>query len=61
MIGVELDRDGTHIPKRALEKGLLINCTHSSVLRLLPALNVTRAELEEGLSILTDILEEEAS
>ena len=60
MIGVELDRDGAHIPKRALEKGLLINCTHSSVLRLLPALNVTRAELEEGLSILTDILEEEA-
>ena len=60
MIGIELDREGAEIAGRALAKGLVINCTHVSVLRLLPALNVTRAELDEGLSILVNVLEEEA-
>ncbi|MFH0965891.1 MAG: aspartate aminotransferase family protein [Planctomycetota bacterium] len=59
MIGVELDRKGGPIVERALARGLIINCTHDTVLRLLPALNVTREELDEGLSILKDVLEEE--
>jgi len=59
MIGVDLDRSGADIVSRALEKGLNINCTHKTVLRMLPALNVTRAELEEGISILVEALEGE--
>jgi len=59
MIGIDLDRSGADIVGRALEKGLNINCTHDTVLRMLPALNVTRAELEEGISILVAALEEE--
>ena len=32
-----------------LERRLLINCTHGTVIRLLPAMNLTPAEAEEGL------------
>ena len=56
MIGVELTTDGTPIVMKALEKGLLINCTHGSVLRLLPALTLSDAELNQGCDILEDIL-----
>jgi acetylornithine/succinyldiaminopimelate/putrescine aminotransferase len=56
MIGVELSIDGGPIVQRALERGLLINCTHGSVLRLLPALTLSDAELKEGCDILEDIL-----
>jgi acetylornithine/N-succinyldiaminopimelate aminotransferase len=56
MIGVELSIDGSPIVQRALEKGLLINCTHGSVLRLLPALTLSDAELKQGCDILEDIL-----
>ena len=37
MIGMELTVDGTPVVKACLERRLLINCTHSTVLRLLPA------------------------
>jgi acetylornithine/N-succinyldiaminopimelate aminotransferase len=56
MIGVELTIDGSPLVQRALEKGLLINCTHGSVLRLLPALTLSDAELNQGCDILEDIL-----
>ena len=39
-----------------LKRRLLVNCTHGTVLRLLPALNLTDAELEEGCDILTEVL-----
>lgn len=56
MIGVELTIDGAPVVKACLERGLLINCTHQTVLRLLPAMNLTDAELEEGVGILEDVL-----
>ncbi len=56
MIGVELSIDGSSIVQRALEKGLLINCTHGSVLRLLPVLTLSDSELKQGCDILEDIL-----
>ena len=36
MIGVELAVEGAPVVQACLEKGLLINCTHQTVLRLLP-------------------------
>ena len=39
-----------------LRRRLLINCTHGTVLRLLPALNLTDDQLEEGCDILSDVL-----
>ena len=56
MIGVELGVDGTAVVKACMERGLLINCTHGTVLRLLPAMNLSDAELEEGCGILEDVL-----
>lgn len=52
MVGIELDFPGAQVKQACMEKGLLINCTHETVLRLLPALNVTEAELAEGFAIL---------
>jgi 4-aminobutyrate aminotransferase-like enzyme len=41
-----------------LDKGLHINCTHNTVLRVMPPLNITRDEVDEGLAILADALRE---
>src|SRR5262249_38918677 len=56
MIGVELTVDGTPFVDACLQRRLLVNCTHGTVLRLLPALNLTDAELAEGCDILDDVL-----
>jgi predicted acetylornithine/succinylornithine family transaminase len=56
MIGLQLTVDGAAIVKACLERRLLINCTHGTVIRLLPALTLTDAELDEGCSILEDVL-----
>jgi predicted acetylornithine/succinylornithine family transaminase len=57
MIGVELKIDGTPVVQECLRKGLLINCTQQTVLRLLPALNITDEEIDEGCNILADVLQ----
>jgi predicted acetylornithine/succinylornithine family transaminase len=56
MIGIELAVDGAPVVKGCMERRLLINCTHTTVLRLLPALNLTDAELEEGCNILEEVI-----
>ena len=56
MIGVELAVDGAAVVQACLQKGLLINCTHGTVLRLLPALTLTDEQLDEGCDILEEVL-----
>lgn len=56
MIGVELSIEGAAIVDRCLQRQLLINCTHGTVLRLLPAMTLSDEELDEGCSILEDVL-----
>jgi acetylornithine/N-succinyldiaminopimelate aminotransferase len=56
MIGVELSVDGTPIVQECLKRRLLVNCTHGTVLRLLPAMNLTDAQLNEGCAILEEVL-----
>ena len=56
MIGIDLTGDGAPVVKACLERRLLINCTHTTVLRLLPALTLTDAECEEGCAILEEVL-----
>jgi predicted acetylornithine/succinylornithine family transaminase len=58
MIGIELTVDGAAVVKACMERGLLINCTHTTVIRLLPALTLSDAELAEGCSILEEVLME---
>jgi len=56
MIGAELAVDGAPIVKACLERRLLINCTHGTVIRLLPALTLTDEQAEEGCDILSEVL-----
>ena len=52
MLGAELDRPGAPIVERCLRDGLLINCTADRVLRFLPPLVITAAQVDEGFAIL---------
>jgi predicted acetylornithine/succinylornithine family transaminase len=56
MIGIELAVEGGPLVNACLQRRLLINCTHGTVLRLLPALTLTDQELEEGCTILEEVL-----
>lgn len=58
MVGAELTQDGSAIAERCLEKGLLINCTAGTVLRFLPAMTVSRKEIDRGIEILDSALKE---
>lgn len=55
MTGLELNIDSFPIFMKALEKGLIVNSTHQTVLRIMPALNVKKEELDKGLEILEDV------
>ncbi len=56
MLGVELTKDGKLVVEKCLEKKLLINCTHETVLRLMPPLTVTKRNIDTALSILEEAL-----
>jgi predicted acetylornithine/succinylornithine family transaminase len=56
MIGVELSVPGTAIVDACLKRHLLINCTHTTVLRLLPALTISDELIDEGCDILQEVL-----
>lgn len=56
MVGIELNNEGKSIFEKCLQKGLLINCTQERVLRLMPALNVTRAQIDRAIVILDEVL-----
>lgn len=60
MIGLELSIDGTPIVQGCMDRKLLINCTHNTVLRLLPAMNLTEQQLHDGCDILASVLKEQA-
>ncbi|MBM3249862.1 MAG: aspartate aminotransferase family protein [Candidatus Omnitrophica bacterium] len=55
MAGVELNREGKPIVEGCLKKGLLINCTHDTVLRLMPALNISKKEIDRAINILDGV------
>lgn len=61
MIGIDLTVPATPLVKRCLEKGLLINATHDTVVRLLPALNISPEQVDEGAALLLDELRQLAS
>ncbi len=55
MAGKEINTEGKVIVDRCMEKGLLINCAHERVLRLMPALNITKKEIDKGIDILSEV------
>ena len=56
MIGVELSVEGGPFVSEALQRGLLINCTHDFTLRFLPPFLITRAQVREFLKLLELVL-----
>ena len=56
MIGVELSVEGGPFVSEAMQRGLLINCTHDFALRLLPPFIITRAQVREFLRLFELVL-----
>ena len=56
MIGIELSVDGAPFVTEAMQRGLLINCTHDSTLRLLPPFIVSRGQVRDFLRLLELVL-----
>jgi predicted acetylornithine/succinylornithine family transaminase len=61
MIGIELSIEGAPIVKACLDRRLLVNCTHSTVIRLLPAMTLSDELAHQGCDILAEVLQQAAS
>jgi acetylornithine aminotransferase len=58
IIGIELDKPCGELVKQALSKGLLINVTADSVIRLLPPLILSQAEAQHLIDTLSPLIKE---
>ena len=56
MIGIELDRPCSELVGLARDAGLLINVTSDSVVRLLPSLNITQADVNTLVERLAEVI-----
>ena len=56
MIGIDLGKHAQLIQAEALKRGILLNLTHQTVIRLLPPLNIKEKELALFLEVFEDIL-----
>ncbi len=57
MIGIELHHDCPELVGIAAEHGVLLNVTAGSVIRLLPPLIITHDQIDQVVSVLTQIIE----
>jgi predicted acetylornithine/succinylornithine family transaminase len=57
ILGMELNMDGGSIVKEMMKRGFLINCTMGNVLRFLPPLIVTKAEVNQMVKELEEVFE----
>ncbi len=60
LIAVELVNDNiaSSLNSKCLNNGLILNITHGNIVRIFPALNISKEEMEEGLKIFKDALKE---
>ena len=56
MIGVDMEISGKQMVLDAIEEGMLINCTHDTVLRFLPPYIITEREVDIAVAKLAKIL-----
>ena len=61
MIGIQLNIEGKGIFEACLRHGLIINCTQGNILRIMPALNVTKKQIDKAVHILEKAISEVAS
>lgn len=55
MIGIELKVNSHPFFEKAFERGVIVNSTHNNVIRIMPALNIKKEEIELGMSILKEV------
>jgi predicted acetylornithine/succinylornithine family transaminase len=58
MIGIELNVLAGAAVQKAMQRGVLLNVTHDTVVRLLPALNITEEQVELGCETVAEVLRE---
>lgn len=56
ILGMELTRPVREIANECLDYGAIINCTAGNVLRFVPPLNITKAHVDELISVLDKVL-----
>ena len=56
IVGLDLSIEGAPIAEEALKRGLIINCTHEHILRMLPSFIVRAQEIREFLKTLEVVL-----
>ncbi len=56
MIGIELTTPCAEVVAKALERGILVNCTANTVVRLVPPLVISTEQLDTVLAVLREIL-----
>jgi acetylornithine/succinyldiaminopimelate/putrescine aminotransferase len=61
MWGLELDRDAAPVVPASLRRGLIVNRTAERVVRMLPPLVISEAEIDEALALLGAALDEVAA
>ncbi|HUU69798.1 MAG TPA: aspartate aminotransferase family protein [Planctomycetota bacterium] len=59
LIGMELKKPGAEFVKRCMQNGMLVNCTHDTVIRYYPSMCVKEAEIDEAVAITEKCLNEE--
>lgn len=57
MLAVDLKIPGKEIVKQLIEQGFILNCTHETVLRLLPPLIITEKQIDKFMRALRAVLE----
>lgn len=58
MIGIEIKGEAAKVQEEAMKKGVLVLTAGPNVIRLLPPLIIEKHQIEEGLSILLEVIKE---
>jgi predicted acetylornithine/succinylornithine family transaminase len=61
MIGLELSIDGTPVVQGCMDERLLVNCTHGTVIRLLPAMNLSEQQVHDGCDVLAKVIKQQTA
>lgn len=58
MVGIDLTVPSTPVVGKCMEDGVLVNATHETVVRLLPAMTITAEQVDEGCKVIANVLRE---
>jgi acetylornithine aminotransferase len=59
ILGLDLDRPAQHMVEKCLQRGVVVNCTHDTVLRFVPPLVIELDEVDRLIEVLDEVLAEE--